>query len=75
MAVVTHVCHRTGQAGWTVSRPCGLQEPGEIRIGLPTAILMQGEYDLELSRLEGDTFNKIADYELTVFASSDTLRE
>ncbi len=54
---------------WTNDR-LTLEEPGEIRVGLPAAILMQGEFELELARLEGDAFNKIADYELTILASS-----
>lgn len=48
---------------------------GEIRVGLPAAIFSHHEYDLELSRLEGDLYSKVADYELTISAGANTSKK
>ncbi len=56
---------------WTTDRLI-FQKPGEIRAGLPVKVLKQSEYELELLALEGDTFRRVAEYEMVVFARSDT---
>ena len=50
---------------WTNDR-LTLEEPGEIRVGVPAGILTVGEYELELSRREGREFRPMAEYELEV---------
>jgi hypothetical protein len=50
---------------WTNDR-LTLEEPGEIRVGVPAGILSVGEYDLELSGLKDGEFRSIGEYELEV---------
>ncbi len=52
---------------WTNDRLV-VQEPGEIRAGLPAKVLKQGEYNLELLALDGDMFRRVAEYELVILA-------
>ncbi len=43
-----------------------LEEPGEVRAGVPLEVLKLGAYELELLELEGNAFRRIAGYEFTV---------
>lgn len=45
------------------------QKPGEVRAGLPTKILRQGEYEFELLALDDGAFHRVAEYELVVIES------